>query len=426
MGHVVAKEIYRNLGRKIDGLATRAPWSEALHQLLRALYTEEEADLIARMPYTPSRLNRIARITGTEPTKLQSTLEGLTDKGLIMDLHDGEEYTYVISPMVIGIFEFTMMRAGPEPDFKTWAELFQAYLSEGSFYHTNFSLDQQVSIARAVPHRDTVRVEEAVEVLPYEKVEAIVAEARDFAIGTCSCRHEKQHTNHKECDVPLETCASMGRAADYLIRHGMARKASREEMLELFEQSRDMKLVFSADNVKSGVDFICSCCSCCCNILQGVRTWGYPNALVASSFIAAPEEKRCIGCGSCAEVCPAEAIRLEVVGTRPSGKEVRQARVDASLCLGCGVCALVCKPGVMRLAKRQRTVIHPETFLERTILAALERGNLQNYMFDEPERLDHRAMRTIVGAILRLPPVKRALVSDALRSRFLAVATRRG
>ena len=70
--------------------------------------------------------------------------------------------------------------------------------------------------------------------------------------------------------------------------------------------------------------------------------------------------------------------------------------------------------------KREQHVIHPETTFERVILQCLERGTLQNQLFDDPGRLTHKAMRGIVGGFLRLPPVKKALMSDTLRSRFLA------
>ena len=65
-------------------------------------------------------------------------------------------------------------------------------------------------------------------------------------------------------------------------------------------------------------------------------------------------------------------------------------------------------------------MIHPETTFERIILQCLERGTLQYQLFDDPGRLSHKAMRGIVGGFLRLTPVKKALMSDALRSRFLS------
>jgi hypothetical protein len=42
-------------------------------------------------------------------------------------------------------------------------------------------------------------------------------------------------------------------------------------------------------------------------------------------------------------------------------------------------------------------------------------------MFSNPQSITHKFMRGFVGAFLRLPPVKKALMSDTLRSSFLAV-----
>ena len=51
MGHAVGKEIFRELGRKIDNLPLRAPWNEKFYELLKSLYSEKEADVVVKMPY---------------------------------------------------------------------------------------------------------------------------------------------------------------------------------------------------------------------------------------------------------------------------------------------------------------------------------------------------------------------------------------
>jgi len=94
--------------------------------------------------------------------------------------------------------------------------------------------------------------------------------------------------------------------------------------------------------------------------------------------------------------------------------------IDENRCIGCGVCGLVCDPDAIKMQKRTQHVIHPETTFERVILQCLERGTLQNQLFDEPDRVSHKVMRGIVGGFLRLSPVKKALMSDTLRSRFLS------
>jgi hypothetical protein len=50
---------------------------------------------------------------------------------------------------------------------------------------------------------------------------------------------------------------------------------------------------------------------------------------------------------------------------------------------------------------------------------AIERGKLQHLIWDNQASASHRALAAVFGAILRLPPVKRALASKQLQSRYL-------
>jgi ferredoxin len=420
MGHLVGKDIFRELGKKIDGLETRAPWNDKLHAILKALYSEQEADLIIRMPYGLSSLQQLEKTTGYEKSELRRLLDGLTAKGLVMDLWLNGAYQYVPSPMVIGIFEFTMMRMGPNADSKEWAKLLHEYMEvDPSFMTANFGKGEQLFNIRAMPHEEAVPESEFFEVLDYEKASALIEANDKFSIGLCSCRHKKLHVGEKTCDVPLEKCSQFGRAADFMIRNKLAREVSRSEMMENFAQSRDMGLVFGADNVQKNIKFVCHCCKCCCGPLLGISKYGYPNAIVTSTCIAEIVDESCVGCGKCEKACPINAITMNAAAN-PEGKRKRDARVDTSICIGCGVCALKCPTKACRLAKRKQRVIHPETTFERLMLQCLERGTLHNQIFADPQSINEKFMRAFVGGFLRLPPVKKALLSDKLRSKFLA------
>jgi hypothetical protein len=50
---------------------------------------------------------------------------------------------------------------------------------------------------------------------------------------------------------------------------------------------------------------------------------------------------------------------------------------------------------------------------------AIERGKLQNLIFDNQALFSHRAMAAILGVILKLPPVKQAMASRQVKSRYL-------
>jgi ferredoxin len=164
-------------------------------------------------------------------------------------------------------------------------------------------------------------------------------------------------------------------------------------------------------------------------VLKGVREYGYANAVVTSNYIARSDQTLCKGCNTCSKKCPIDAIP-RVPDPDPRFKKFGRPQVDEAICLGCGVCTLTCKSGAMKLHPRAQRVLHPENVFERTILQCLERGTLQNQLFDDPSSKTQAFMRGLLGGFLRLPPVKQALMSDTLRSRFLSAmktgATKQG
>jgi hypothetical protein len=50
---------------------------------------------------------------------------------------------------------------------------------------------------------------------------------------------------------------------------------------------------------------------------------------------------------------------------------------------------------------------------------AIERGKLQNLVFDNQILFSHRAMAALLGVILKLPPAKQILATRQFRSRYL-------
>ena len=64
-------------------------------------------------------------------------------------------------------------------------------------------------------------------------------------------------------------------------------------------------------------------------------------------------------------------------------------------------------------------MLTPLNATHRAVVMAVERGKLQDLLFDNRVLWHHRALSAVLGAILRLPPVARALATDQVKSRYL-------
>ena len=93
--------------------------------------------------------------------------------------------------------------------------------------------------------------------------------------------------------------------------------------------------------------------------------------------------------------------------------------IDGEICLGCGVCARNCPTKAISLERRPIQVITPVNSTHRFVLQAIEKGTLQNLIFDNQAFANHRAMAAVFGTILKLPPLKQALASKQFKSVYL-------
>jgi len=130
------------------------------------------------------------------------------------------------------------------------------------------------------------------------------------------------------------------------------------------------------------------------------------------------DQDKCNGCIKCMNACPVEAMTL-VSANDPHKTQRRKAKVNKDICLGCGVCVRACPTGSLSLQSRQERVITPVTSTHRVVVMAIERGMLQNLIFDNHALMSHRAMAAILGVILRLPPAKQIMAIEQMKSKYL-------
>ncbi len=125
----------------------------------------------------------------------------------------------------------------------------------------------------------------------------------------------------------------------------------------------------------------------------------------------------CKGCGRCAKVCPVGAIEIAQQGE--GDKKRKWAARDETLCLGCSVFYSACEFSAISMRPHERRVFTPETIFDQTVSMAIERGKLADLLFDEPEKLTHRALGRMVSILEKSPSFKAAMAISPLRSAFL-------
>jgi ferredoxin len=209
-----------------------------------------------------------------------------------------------------------------------------------------------------------------------------------------------------------------------LIKHGHARSVSVEECLDLLHIAHDQKLVQFGSNVREKVNFICNCCGCCCEALIAARRFGLLHPVHTTNFLPEVRVAECTGCGQCVNVCPVEAMNL-ISANDPRKPKKNKAQLREEICLGCGLCVRVCQENHIKLKLRSQRVITPLNSVHLAVVMAIERGKLQNLIFDNKALFSHRAMAALLGVILKLPPVKQAMANRQMKSRYLEALVKR-
>jgi ferredoxin len=417
MAHHTVRTGYESLVERLNRLPQGAPPSDALYAILQLLFSEKEAELVALLPIRPFTAEHAAQRWQMNLADTQKVLDGLADRAILLDMQgpDGQ-VNYVLPPPMAGFFEFSMMRLRGDIDQKLLAELFYQYINvEEDFITALFMSDTR--LGRAFVNEDALPMDRTLVVMDYERASEVMRSASHRSVGICYCRHKMMHVD-RACDAPLDICMTFNNTGAALARHGYAREIDVAEGLDLLQEARERGLVQFGENIQRGVNFICNCCGCCCEAMIAARRVGFTNAVQTTNYLPAVDESRCNGCGRCVTACPVEAMAL-VSTNDPHHPKLRKARVDTALCLGCGVCVRACTREALQLEERPQRVITPVDSVHRTVLMAIERGMLPNLIFDNQALASHRMMAAVLGGILRLPPIKQAMASEQVRSRYL-------
>jgi ferredoxin len=417
MAHVTLKSGYTELVERLNRFPQGAPPSETLYKILKVLFGEREAGLVAQLPIKPFTAAQAGQIWKMDLTETRRVLDELAGRALLVDITVEDQTIYTLPPPMAGFFEFSMMRLRGDIDQKVLGELFYQYMNVEEEFIRSLFVGGETQLGRVFVNEPVLSSENILQVLDYERASEIIRTATDRGIGVCYCRHKMMHVG-RNCKAPMNICMTFNGTAQSLTRHEYARAVDVREGLDLLQQAYDNNLVQFGENVRESVNFICNCCGCCCEAMIAARKFGMLNPVHTSNFLPQVAESNCTGCGKCVAGCPVEAMTLVSTNDahHPNGKK---AKVQEDICLGCGVCVRLCTRGGLALQARPARVITPLNTTHRTVMMAIERGDLQNLIFDNRVLWSHRALAAVLGVVLRLPPIKQVMAGQQVKSRYM-------
>ena len=345
-----AEQVYIKLQQHLDRQPVGFPSTEsgAEIRILRHIFTPREAEIAACLSYRPESIEKVferaAHLVGSSD-ELTVALDTIQKKGGIETrIEQGTKY-YCNAPLVVGMYEMQLNRLTPE-----FIKDFNEYTRDRKFGIEFLSTDlpqmRTIPVARSILPRHHVAT--------YDEVTELVRVAEGpFAVIECICRKKKEMED-KPCKVTdrKETCLALGGMAQMLLLSGNGREIVRDEVISILEQNQKDGLVLQPSNTQR-IDFICSCCGCCCGMLEVHKHLPKPLDFWASNFHVVVDAKSCNGCGVCEKRCQVGAVRVP--------KEELPAEVDLNRCIGCGLCVDTCPPKAISLEKKPTQLEPPPT-----------------------------------------------------------------
>ncbi len=356
---MAGEDLYEKLRQIINrGVLVRLPKHRATYELLKGIFSEEEARLLTafQKPNQPLNSSAIAQLSGFPEDEATRILDEMAYKGKILRVGS----FYVLLPFVPGLFEvyFTHDRDDPERMAKA-AKAYRELFYSGHPFELSAGKHPIYRVIPAVePVKKTIEINKTLglerQVLPYEILEEYLSKANLFAVIPCSCRNAAKYAGEPCKRTKENFCVAVGLLAKSVLDQGIGRQVSFEELMEIMKRAEKEGLVHETINIQEMAAFICNCCPCCCGFLKSVKELRNYGAICKSNFAPVINNDLCKRCDKCMKICPMDAIYHHYPHSEDLSDDMMVVRED--LCIGCGLCASNCPNGAVILKKVRDSV----------------------------------------------------------------------
>jgi ferredoxin len=352
----MAKEdsVYRELQVHLDRQPVGYPKtiSGAEIKVLKHIFTPKEARVATSLDYRFQSLETIYEkqsSSGYSKADLKKILDLIASKGGIGYRARDGQFSYCNMPLVVGMYEGFLENLTPD-----FIKDFEKYTASPSFGISFLST--------AVPQMRTIPVAESItpehQISTFDQVSALIQDSPGpFAVIECICRKKKSMHGEK-CKVTdrKETCLAANETAAAVLAHDMGREISKQDAIDLLAENTRQGLVLQPSNTQE-IEFVCSCCGCCCGMLNVQKQLPRPLDFWAANYFAVLDMDKCTKCGICAKKCQVDAITV-----KKKNKKIVQIKLNSKKCIGCGNCVASCKFDAISLIKKEQVAIPPKTF----------------------------------------------------------------
>lgn len=344
-----ANKPYKKLRKHLDKQPVGYPAtpSGVEIRLLKEVFTTAEAEAALYLSYKFEPFESIfAKIKDKkyERQEFLKLLQSMEKKGGIFVKYEGGEPYYALHPFVIGIFEMQLKRLTPSLFLDAHKYALQAF---GMEYLTT-----HVPQMRVIPINKVITPTQ--NVAPYDHIRDIIDRTQDrITVTDCICKIGKDLIGDP-CKVTdrREVCMGFRDYADTYSRHGWGRSVSKKEAMDILDQNEKDSLVLIMASMQEP-QFVCSCCGCCCGIMETLKIMPRSADFAASNYFAEVNLDSCTGCQVCVKRCQMEAIQF-------NEKAKKVDSINTIRCLGCGLCVSTCKTGSIKLKQKDTAFIPPK------------------------------------------------------------------
>lgn len=352
------KDVYGKLRELLDLHPFGCPPAPEIIEILKILFTEEEANVALGLAFRPFTVEEIAHRAGVDTQEAGERLESLADKGLVFARQKEGVWGYALFD-ILRIFENPLRKGRPDETTRKYIPFWKDYLPT-----LNQSFNSPTAIGRVIPIQEQIEYNPGV--LIHDKLYELIDRAKVVGIGHCACRELEQ-----KCDGPRESCMVFDETCTFLVNRGFARYLSKEELKQKAREFNQAGLVLQVNNTRDRLDYICNCCPCCCGFLRILKGFDKPRVITRSAFIPVWDMVNCQGCGRCAEErCPMKAIMM--VEEKPI------FQIDR--CIGCGLCVTGCPSTAIHLERDAKVPEPPANTMELGMQMLQDRGRFEAFL----------------------------------------------